>query len=70
MVQTWPKFYIPDTLAKWPWPRHLNPHYEEAKKESQEWASSFKAFNPKAQHAFNRCDFSKSALMDLIIGHC
>lgn len=54
------KIYLPDTLAEWPWPRAINPHYAEAKEESQAWAASFNAFSPKAQHAFNRCDFSTS----------
>ncbi|KAF9038910.1 terpenoid synthase [Hymenopellis radicata] len=51
-------FHLPDTLRNWPWPRHINPFYEEAKKESKEWCEGFKAFSPKAQKAFNRCDFN------------
>ncbi|THH19394.1 hypothetical protein EW146_g1751 [Bondarzewia mesenterica] len=58
MAQSAVKIFIPDTVAKWPWPRHLNPHYAEVKKESAAWAANFQAFSPKAQHAFNRCDFN------------
>ena len=53
------KVFIPNTLARWPWPRRINPHYATVKKESAAWTASFGAFSPKAQHAFNRCDFSK-----------
>ncbi|KAI3395183.1 hypothetical protein diail_1677 [Diaporthe ilicicola] len=49
---------LPNTLASWPWPRFINPHYEECKGESSGWAESFRAFGPKAQAAFNRCDFN------------
>ncbi|KAK7688467.1 Delta(6)-protoilludene synthase [Cerrena zonata] len=51
-------FRIPDTLRSWPWQRHLNPHYAICKSESAAWCESFHAFSPKAQHAFNRCDFN------------
>lgn len=53
------RFYIPNCLEYWPWPRHINPHYQEVKKASAAWAESFGAFNPKAQHAYNACDFSE-----------
>jgi Delta6-protoilludene synthase len=52
-------FHLPDTLATFPWPRSINPHYEVCKAESQAWVESFHAFGPKAQVAFNKCDFSK-----------
>ncbi|RPD59287.1 terpenoid synthase [Lentinus tigrinus ALCF2SS1-7] len=51
-------FRLPDTLAKWPWLRLLNPHYAEVKAESSAWLESFHAFGPKAQKAFNKCDFN------------
>ncbi|KAF8882266.1 isoprenoid synthase domain-containing protein [Infundibulicybe gibba] len=51
-------YRIPDTLHNWPWRRHLNPHYSVCKMESAAWFETFKAFSPKAQDAFNRCDFS------------
>ncbi|KAJ7835226.1 terpenoid synthase [Mycena leptocephala] len=52
------QFCIPDTLRNWPWPRQLNPHYQVCKEESSAWCESFHAFSPKAQKAFNRCDFN------------
>lgn len=50
---------IPNTLANWPWPRTINSHYESCKAESAAWVESFQAFSPKAQKAFNKCDFSR-----------
>lgn len=52
------QFRLPDTLRNWPWPRKINPHYAQCKEESSAWCESFQAFSPKAQQAFNRCDFS------------
>ncbi|KAJ7798178.1 terpenoid synthase [Mycena leptocephala] len=49
---------IPDTLRSWPWPRHINPHYAVCKAESSAWCEAFKAFDARAQKAFNRCDFN------------
>lgn len=54
---------IPDTLRNWPWPRFINPHYEECKAESSAWCEGFHAFSPKAQIAFNRCDFNLLAAL-------
>ncbi|KAF7326901.1 Terpene cyclase [Mycena venus] len=51
-------FRIPQTLACWPWPRALNPHYPNAKSESSAWLRSFGAFGETAQAAFDACDFS------------
>jgi len=56
--QTKQMLRIPDTLASWPWPRAVNPHYEECKRRSAAWSESLGAFGPKAQIAFNKCDFS------------
>ncbi|KAH7917194.1 terpenoid synthase [Leucogyrophana mollusca] len=50
-------FYFPDTMANWPWPRAINPHFEEIKEASDGWFRSFKAFRPQSQKAFERCDF-------------
>jgi hypothetical protein len=58
-------FYIPDTLRNWPWPRSINPNYEVCKAESSAWCESFNAFSPKAQKAFNACDFSQCFLPSL-----
>jgi hypothetical protein len=52
------RYCIPNNLDNWKWPRHLNPHYPEVKAASAAWARSFGAFSPKAQDAYDRCDFS------------
>jgi hypothetical protein len=54
------KYYIPDILENWKWPRVINPHFQEVKAASAAWARSFGAFSPKAQDAYDRCDFSTS----------
>ncbi|ETW81359.1 hypothetical protein HETIRDRAFT_51706 [Heterobasidion irregulare TC 32-1] len=51
------KIYLPDTLAHWRWPRRINPHYLEVKEEAAAWIASFRVFSPKAQRAFDLCDF-------------
>lgn len=56
---------IPDTLRSWPWPRHINPHYAVCKAESSAWCEAFKAFDARAQKAFNRCDFSMSSYLSV-----
>lgn len=53
-----PLIHLPNTLRNWPWPRAINLHYEECKRESEAWIESFQAFSPKAQRAFNKCNFS------------
>ena len=63
-------FTLPDTLAAWPWPRMLNSHYTEVKAESSAWLESFHAFGPKAQKAFNKCDFSKFLRANEVEGRC
>ncbi|GBE81078.1 terpenoid synthase [Sparassis latifolia] len=55
------QFRLPDTLATWPWPREINPYYDEVMAESSEWFRSFHAFSEKAQRAFDLCDFSRLA---------
>ncbi|KZV79064.1 terpenoid synthase [Exidia glandulosa HHB12029] len=52
-----PVYCLPDNLRNWPWLRCINPFYEEAKKASTAWIRGFRAFSPKAQKAFERCDF-------------
>ena len=54
------RYYIPKTLEKWKWTRQINPHHNEIHPEATAWIKSFKAFSPKAQEAFDRCDFSKT----------
>ncbi|PBK67945.1 hypothetical protein ARMSODRAFT_1044001 [Armillaria solidipes] len=51
-------FRLPNTLTHWPWPRRINPHYEEVKIASDAWFRSFKAFGPEVQRAYERCDSS------------
>jgi hypothetical protein len=55
--------YLPDTMANWPWPRAINPHYEEVKAVSNAWFESFNAFTPQSQIAFNKCDFGEPLIM-------
>nr|BDO24660.1 sesquiterpene synthase [Collybia nuda] len=50
------QFVLPDILARWPWPRAINPYYAECRLSSQEWGAKFQAFTPKAQYAFDLCD--------------
>ena len=42
---------IPDTMAEWPWPREINPYYEEINAKSVAWVcklcSSIKSFDLK-----------------------
>ncbi|KAG1873120.1 terpenoid synthase [Suillus subluteus] len=51
------KIFIPDLLARWPFPRRLNQHYSKVSAESCAWLEGFKAFSPKAQQAFNCGNF-------------
>ncbi|KAK0443667.1 terpenoid synthase [Desarmillaria tabescens] len=51
-------FRIPNTLTYWPWPRRINPHYEDAKAASEAWLRSFKMFGSETQSAFDHCAFS------------
>ncbi|THU96145.1 terpenoid synthase [Dendrothele bispora CBS 962.96] len=57
-IQKVDRFYIPDTLVNWPWPRHLNRAYEEQKALSSAWLRSLKAFDEKSQKAFDLCNFN------------
>jgi len=53
------KVFIPNTLARWPWPRRLNEYYPELK--AFAWVARFKAFNCR--------DFSKTWLM-VVLSTC
>ena len=55
-------------LATWKWPRRINPHYDEVKQASAAWLAGFGAFSPKAQQAFDRCDFSMWLAVELFPG--
>lgn len=50
---------LPDFQGNWQWPRRTNPHTREIRQESLDWAASFGAFTPRAQKAFDKCDFSE-----------
>ncbi|KAI0658651.1 terpenoid synthase [Cubamyces menziesii] len=58
-----PYLYIPDLMASWPWPRRINPLYEEVAAESNAWLRSFAPFTPQSQHAFEQCDFGRLAAL-------
>ncbi|KAF7341630.1 Terpene cyclase [Mycena sanguinolenta] len=55
------EFILPNTMADWPWLRRINPHFETVKAESEAWFRNFNAFSPKAQKAFEKCDFCRLA---------
>ncbi|KAI1791069.1 isoprenoid synthase domain-containing protein [Ganoderma leucocontextum] len=55
--------YIPDTMSAWPWPRKLNPLYEEVEAESIAWLTSFNPYNPESQQAHNKGDFGRLAAL-------
>ncbi|KAG9318942.1 terpenoid synthase [Chiua virens] len=57
------RVFVPNVLARWPWPRRINPNYAVLKKEADAWVASFQAFSPKAQHAYDRCDFNLLACL-------
>ncbi|KAG1839502.1 isoprenoid synthase domain-containing protein [Suillus tomentosus] len=48
--------YLPDTMVNWPWPRTVNPHYEDVKAEVDASFRDFKALSPELQEAFDKCD--------------
>ncbi|KAH7322510.1 terpenoid synthase [Stachybotrys elegans] len=49
---------LPDLLARWPWPRQINPKGRSAAILSSNWLQSFKPFkSSEAQLAFDQCDF-------------
>ncbi|KAH7904615.1 isoprenoid synthase domain-containing protein [Hygrophoropsis aurantiaca] len=54
-------YYIPDTMANWPPPRIISPHYEEVKAESEGWLRGLKPFHPQSQKAFEKGDFCRFA---------
>ncbi|EED79566.1 predicted protein [Postia placenta Mad-698-R] len=53
--------YLPETMANWPWPRYINPHYEEVKAESDAWFKGFKPFTKQSQIAFDKGDLGRLA---------
>nr|VWO96337.1 N/A [Ganoderma boninense] len=57
--------HIPDTMSAWPWPRKLNPLYEEVDAESAAWTESFKPYTPESQTAHNKGDIGRLAALVL-----
>ncbi|KAM5542450.1 hypothetical protein V8D89_003909 [Ganoderma adspersum] len=55
--------YIPDTMSAWPWPRKINPLYEEVEAESIAWMESFKPYTPESQTAHNKGDVGRLAAL-------
>ncbi|KAI0820288.1 terpenoid synthase [Trametes gibbosa] len=55
---------IPDTMARWPWPRRINPWHAEVIAESKAWLHSFSIFTPARQAAFDAC---KVALLGALV---
>ncbi|KAG0706610.1 isoprenoid synthase domain-containing protein [Suillus ampliporus] len=55
------RMYLPDTMTNWPWPRAINPHFEEVKAEVDASFRDFKALSPESQEAFDKCDFARLA---------
>ncbi|KAM5537397.1 hypothetical protein V8D89_008916 [Ganoderma adspersum] len=56
-------FRLPETLARWPFPRRLNPYYGKVSEDSADWLRSFRGFSPSAQNAFDRCNFGLLAAL-------
>ena len=51
--------YLPKTMQDWPWPRVINPHFEEVTREANTWFRSFKPLNERSQYAFDLCEFGE-----------
>lgn len=54
--------FLPNTLANWKWRRQINSWHEEVRKSSASWLAGFGVFSPRAQHAFDKCDFGQYTL--------
>ncbi|PIL37706.1 terpene synthase [Ganoderma sinense ZZ0214-1] len=50
-------------MSDWPWPRKLNPLYEEVEAESIAWLESFKPYTQDSQRAHNQGDFGRLAAL-------
>ncbi|KAG2032941.1 isoprenoid synthase domain-containing protein [Suillus americanus] len=48
--------YLPDTMIDWPWPRTINPHYEDVKIEVDALIRDTKALSPESLAAFDRAN--------------
>ncbi|KAF9031643.1 terpenoid synthase [Hymenopellis radicata] len=56
-------YTLPDLMAGWPFKTIPNPNSEEINAASKAWVESYGAFNAKAQHDFNRCNFGAFAAL-------
>ncbi|KAH7886304.1 terpenoid synthase [Phlebopus sp. FC_14] len=50
-------------MAKWPWSRRINPHYEQIKAEADQWFRKFDALTSQSLRAFEKCDFARLAAL-------
>ncbi|KAI0060237.1 terpenoid synthase [Artomyces pyxidatus] len=57
------QFRLPDVLAGWPWPRVINPYYDEVRIECDRWVHSLHALGPESQEAFHRWDLCRLAAL-------
>ncbi|KAG1747566.1 terpenoid synthase [Suillus lakei] len=55
--------YLPDTMINWPWPRAINPHFEDVKAEVDASFRDFKALSPESQEAFDKIDCARLAAL-------
>jgi len=54
---------LPNLLANWPWQRRINPHYEEARAETEKWVHNLDMFVDEAsQTRFDKCQTRGSTL--------
>lgn len=53
--------HIPDTMARWPWARRINPWYTEVYMEAEKWFKSFAPFFPEKLVTFDRCKCGESS---------
>jgi Delta6-protoilludene synthase len=59
------QFSLPDPVARWPWPRKLNRHYQQVKPESDSWIRGFEALDAQSQRSFDLCNFREHVLRPL-----
>ena len=56
-------FTLPDLMAGWPFKTRPNANADRINAESKAWVETYNAFNDKAQHDFNRCNFGAFAAL-------
>ncbi|KAG1848510.1 terpenoid synthase [Suillus subalutaceus] len=63
-MDTRPKMiYLPDTMIDWPWPRTINPHFEDVKAEVDASFRNFKTLSLELQEGFDKCDSARLAAL-------